>query len=212
MGGNVLALRGMALAEEDLWAHGLKRCAAGGLMIFVGALVVAACGADQTTATSSSSAASSSPTSATAERTCSDGGQDPHQASPDFYQGQYADGLAKQLKQKLSVYDSAVESGDPQQIGTAAGDLYSEVKSDVTMTESSNLFGCYDQAVQTGLQSATDAFATTLDDMACAAANTCSRTQADMPGLLAQAKPQEKTYVEAINAYASRFGGEQIPQ
>ena len=32
-----------------------------------------------------------------------------------------------------------------------------------------------------------------------------------MPGLVAHAKPQERTYIEAINAYAAQFGGEQIP-
>jgi hypothetical protein len=63
-----------------------------------------------------------------------------------------------------------------------------------------------------GLQNATDAFATTLYDLACAGGSKCGKTAAEVSGLVSQAKPQEKTYVEAINAYASQFGGEQVPQ
>jgi hypothetical protein len=32
-----------------------------------------------------------------------------------------------------------------------------------------------------------------------------------IPGLVAQAKPQKKTYIDALNGYTSQFGGEQIP-
>ncbi len=103
--------------------------ASGGLLLVVVALLVAACGAHQTTATSSSAASSILTTTTTSEQTCSNGAQDQDRASPDFYQRQYADGLAKALKQKLSVHDSVVESGsgDPQQIGSAADDLYGDI-------------------------------------------------------------------------------------
>jgi hypothetical protein len=190
-----------------------RRAGSGGLPLVVVALLVAACGAHQTTATSSS-ASSSILTTTTSEQTCSNGAQDQNRVSPDFYQRQYSDGLAKALKQKLSGYDSAVESGDLQQIGSAADDLYGDIYSSVRMAEVPRLFGCYDPRVLAGLHQATADFGATLDDIRSAAANTGSRhwEPADVPKLVAQAKPLEKTYVEAINAFASQFGGEQIPQ
>jgi hypothetical protein len=38
------------------------------------------------------------------------------------------------------------------------------------------------------------------------------KTPADVPGLVKQAEPQEKAYVDALNAYASQFGGQQVPR
>lgn len=73
------------------------------------------------------------------------------------------------------------------------------------------LYGCYDQTVLTRLQNATEAFATTLDALSCAAANMCNRKQTEVPSLVAQAALRERTYVEALDAYAAQFGGEQLP-
>jgi hypothetical protein len=74
------------------------------------------------------------------------------------------------------------------------------------------LFGCYDPSVLKGLENATDAFAPTLDAMSCAGASMCGHTPAEMSGLLAQAKPQEKVFIDAVNVYAAQFGGEQMPK
>lgn len=184
---------------SDLIAEGLRLCGDGG--------------SEQKTSSSSSELSSSSSTATTTARaTCDSRTEAQNDAAPEFYRKQFADGLADNLKQKLSVYDSAVESDDPQQIATAAGDLYSEIEGDVGMTRLPQLFGCYSPAVLNGLQNATDAFAPTLDAMSCAGANACGRTRDELPGLLRQAEPLEKMYVEALNAYAAQFGGEQMAQ
>jgi hypothetical protein len=47
--------------------------------------------------------------------------------------------------------------------------------------------------------------------LSCTGINVCQSDKAEVPGLVAHAKPQERTYIEAINAYAAQFGGEQIP-
>jgi hypothetical protein len=132
-------------------------------------------------------------------------------AQPEFYQQQYAAGLAKQLKDKLSAYDSAVESGDSQHIGDAAYALGTEIRDDARLVNIPRLFGCYDQGTLTRLQNATTTFATMLDGLSCTGINVCQSNKAEVPGLVAQAKPQGRTYVGAINAYAGQFGGEQIP-
>ena len=56
-----------------------------------------------------------------------------------------------------------------------------------------------------GVQQAADALASTLDQISSAAAG-------DLPDLVSQAKPQVKAYIDALNAYASQFGGQQVPQ
>jgi hypothetical protein len=48
--------------------------------------------------------------------------------------------------------------------------------------------------------------------LACAGANMCTKTQAEVPSLVAQARSQERIYIEAINVYAAQFSGMQIPQ
>jgi hypothetical protein len=71
------------------------------------------------------------------------------------------------------------------------------------------LFGWYDQGVLTNLVSATDTFVATLDAINGAAGSIGGKTPADVPSLVAQAKSQKKTYVDALNLYTSQFGGEQ---
>jgi hypothetical protein len=172
------------------------------------AIVVAACSSQQTTTASSTPSAAASTTAA--DDTCDGVGK--NEAWPEVYRDKYAAGVVKALKQTLSVYDSAVESGAPEQIGTAAGALYSDVRTNLGMFKLRRLYGCYDPSVLTGLQNATDAFAPTLDNLACAGENMCGRTPAEVPGLVAQANRQQRIYIEAINVYAAQFGGEQIPQ
>jgi hypothetical protein len=111
--------------------------------------------------------------------------------------------LAKQLKATISTYDSAVQSGDSQQVADAAGALAAEIRADAHLATIPRLYGCYNPKVLAGLQKATDTLATTLDALSCAGVNMCNRNQAEVPRLLPQEKPQERTYVEAINTYAA---------
>lgn len=149
--------------------------------------------------------------SAGADAQCS-GQQAKNPEKADLYQRQYSAAVSGPLRNHLAAYQSAAASDDPQQIGRAANILYGEVETDLMMFGSQTWFGCYDPAVLAGLQQCADAFASTLDDISGAAANFSGKTAADVPALVAQAQPQEKAYIDALNAYARQFGGEQIPQ
>jgi hypothetical protein len=190
--------------------HASNRRAAGGLAIVGITTALTACGSLGTPAGSSSTTRSGVVTTVPGGETCA-GRTGQNDASPDFYRQQYATGLAKQLKDKLSAYDSAVESGNSQHIGDAAYALSTEIRDDARLVKIPRLFGCYDQTVLTRLQNATDAFATTLDTLSCTGVNVCHSDKAEVPRLAARANPNERTYVEAINTYAAQFGGEQLP-
>jgi hypothetical protein len=135
----------------------------------------------------------------------------PNDAAPDFYRQQYEDGLANPLEERLKTYGSAAASGDPRRIGDAAAALDTDIRADARLVNVPRLYGCYDKAILTRLQNATEEFATTLDGLSCAAANMCNRKQTEVPSLVSQALPQERTYIEALDAYAAQFGGEQLP-
>jgi hypothetical protein len=134
-----------------------------------------------------------------------------NQAAPGFYQEQYNPSVAKPLTKDLAIYHSAVTSGDATQIGQAAGTLYSEIASYPTMF-ASGVFGCYSPAVLASLRQATDPLAATYDSINGAAAKLGGKSPSDIPGLASQAKPQEAAFVQALNAYASQFGGQQVLQ
>jgi len=138
------------------------------------------------------------------------GQQGSNPAAPEFYQEQYNPSVARLLTKDLKTYSAAVASGDPQQIGQAAGTLYSEISVDLDMFGTQTLFGCYDPAVLTSLQQSTDTFASTLDSINGAAARASAGRPNNMPSLVSQAKPQETAYFTALNAYASQFGGQQV--
>lgn len=202
-----------ALSGLRWHAYAAHRRAVGGLLIMgfaiLGfAMALTACGSSGTPAGSSSS--SGVVTTVAGGDTC-DGRAGRNEASPEFYQQQYASGLANQLKEKLQNYDSAVDSGDPKRIGDTANALDTEIRADARLVNIPRLFGCYNPRFLTALQSATDAFASTMDTVSCAGVNMCNRKQSEVPELVAQAEPQERTYVAAINAYAAQFGGEQLP-
>ncbi len=129
--------------------------------------------------------------------------------SPGAYQQQYA-GLADRLKDMLGAYDSAIESLDAHPIGDTSGALGTEIRADARLVDVPRLYGCYAPNVQSSLEHATDALAGTLDALSCAGANMCNRKQTEILGLISQARPQERTYIAALNAYAAQFGGEQI--
>jgi hypothetical protein len=139
------------------------------------------------------------------------GQQGPNPAKPESYQQQYSTAVFRPLKNDLRTYQSAAASGDPRKTGRSATALYSEIETDLMMFGTQSWFGCYDPAVLANLQQSANAFASTLDDISGAAASFSGKTPADIPALVAQARPQEKTYIEAMNAYAKQFGGEQIP-
>jgi hypothetical protein len=146
-------------------------------------MTVAACGSSNTNGSAPAATSSQTTLTTNASVPC-DGQQGPNPAMPEFYQEQYSSGLADSLKRDLASYDAAVGSGDPQQTGTAAGTLYSEIKSDGKMLTTQTLFGCYEQAVLTGVATATDTFAPTLDDISSAAAGLGGKTPADVPDSL----------------------------
>jgi hypothetical protein len=141
-----------------------------------------------------------------------DGNAGANPAAREFYQEQYDPSVAKPLTKDLAAYHSAVASGDPKDVGDAAGTLYSKISSDVDMFVTQKLFGCYSPAVLASLQQATNTLASSYDSIDGAAANLGGKTPADVPGLVSHAKPQEKAYIDALNAYASQFGGQRVPQ
>ncbi|MGH3633428.1 MAG: hypothetical protein ACRDTS_04870 [Mycobacterium sp.] len=116
------------------------------------------------------------------------------------------------MTQDLEAYDSAVASGDAQQMGDAAGTVYSDISFLPRMFSTQTPFGCYDPTILANLQQATDSFAPTLDSINAAAAGLGGKTPGDVPGLVSQVQPQEGAYINALNAYASQFGGQQVPQ
>jgi hypothetical protein len=171
-------------------------------------MALAACGSSHTPALSSSSVGVV--TTMAGGDTCQ-GRSAPNDATPDFYRQQYADGLANPLEDRLKTYGLAAFSGDPHRIGDAAAALDTDIRADARLVNVPRLYGCYDRTVLARLQNATETFATTLDALSCAAANMCNRKQTEVPSLAAQAAPEERTYVEALDAYADQFGGEQLP-
>lgn len=188
--------------------HTLNRRAAAGVAVLAIAMALTACGSFRTPASSSSSGGVV--TTIAGGDTCQ-GRAAPNDATPDFYRQPYADGLANPLEDRLKTYGSAASSGDPHRIGNAAAALDTDIRADARLVNVPRLYGCYDQIVLTRLQNATEAFATTLDALSCATADMCNRKQTEVPSLIAQAAPQERTYVEALDAYAAQFGGEQLP-
>lgn len=189
--------------------HASNRRAAAMLAVLGIAVAPTACGSPRSPSSSSSSSAGVVTTIAGGD-TCQ-GRAGPNDATPDSYREQYADGLANPLEERLTTYGSAAVSGDPHRIGDAAAALDTDIRADARLVNVPRLYGCYDPAVLTRLQNATEAFATTLDALSCATANMCNRKQTEVPGLVAQAAPQERTYVEALDAYAAQFQGEQLP-
>jgi hypothetical protein len=129
--------------------------------------------------------------------------------SADFYQNQYSY-VARTIKQDLTTYHSAIESDDPQTIDQAASDLASEIDSDVTQFSTQRFFGCHDSALLNSFEDASGAFAGALWEIDHAARSTSGHTQGEIPSLVQNAKPQERVYIEALNAWSSQFGGEQI--
>jgi hypothetical protein len=198
------------LSGASAQTHASNRRAVGSAVVLGVAMALTACRSSGTPAGSPSTTRSGVVTTIPGGETCK-GRTGQNDAPPEFYQQQYATGLAKQLKDKLSAYDSAVESDDSQHIGDAAYALGTEIRDDARLVNIPRLFGCYDQKVLTRLQNATNTFATTLDGLSCTGPNVCQSNKTEVPRLAAQAKPQERTYVEAINAYAAQFGGEQLP-
>jgi hypothetical protein len=186
--------------------HATIRRTVGGVTILGIATALAACGSSGTPSGSSSSGVI---TTISGNETCA-GRPGQNDGSPDAYRQQYSTGLAKELKSTISTYEAAVQSGDSQQIADAAGALAAEIRADAHLVTIPRLYGCYNPKVLASLQKSTDTLATTLDALSCAGVNMCNRNQAEVPRLLVQEKPQERSYVEAINTYAAQFGGEQL--
>jgi hypothetical protein len=197
------ALSGASRRTHAPWHRLLAALAIAGI-----AMALTACGASNTTGGASSRPAVV--TTVPGNETC-EGRAPQNDASPDFYRQQYADGLANPLKERLKTYESAAESGDAERIGQAAGYLDSDIRADAHLPDNPRLFGCYDRQVLARLHNTTETFATTLDALSCAGDNKCNRKQAEVPGLVAQAGPQERAAIEAFNAYAAQFAAKKLP-
>jgi hypothetical protein len=188
--------------------HVSARPASRGLAVLgIAMALTTACGSSGTPAGSSTSRPGVV-TTLPGNLTCK-GGAPPNDASPDFYRQQYAE-LVNPLKERLKTYDAAAESGDARSIGLAAAALDTDIRADAGLVNIPRLYGCYDQKVLARLQNATEAFATTLDALSCASDNRCNRKQTEVPGLVAQASPQERATIGAFNAYAAQLGGEEL--
>lgn len=194
------------MSEVSSRTHASKRRAVGILAVLGVATVLAACGSSGTPSGSSSSGVI---TTISGNETCA-GRSGQNDGSPDSYRQQYAGGMAKQLRAAITTYETAVQSGDSQQIADSSGALAAEIRADARLANIPRLYGCYNTKVLASLQKATDTLAGTLDALSCAGVNMCNKNQAEVPHLLVQEKPQERTYVEAVNTYAAQFGGEQL--
>ena len=198
------ALSGVSSQMQTSHAHVLS-----GLAVLGVVLAVTACSSSGTPAGSSTSRPGVVTTLPGGE-TCK-GRVSPNVESPDFYRQHYANDLASPLKERLKTYDSAVVSGDTQRIGQAADVLGTEIRADAKLVDSPRVYGCYDQQALTHLQNAAVSFADALDAMSCASADMCGKKQTEVPGIVAQAAPQERAALDAFNAYAAQFGGEKLP-
>jgi hypothetical protein len=136
----------------------------------------------------------------------------PNPAAPEFYKDQYNAFVAEPLTKDLATFRDAVPSRDPRQIGPAAGTLRSDISPYNTMFGTQTLFGCYSPAVLASLQQASDTLAPTFNAIVSAAANRDGKSPSDITGFVSRAMPQEMGYIQALNAYASQFGGQQVPQ
>lgn len=183
----------------------------GGLAAVGFAMILTACSSSGTPSATSSFGQSGVVTTLPGVETC-ETRTGPNDAPPEVYRQQYATGLAKQLKDRLDAYDSAVDSGDSQRIGESAALLAGEVRADAKLvTDFPRLYGCYDRGVLADVRRAAEAFGSQLDGMSCAGADICKKVHAEIPNLVGRAKPQQRAFVVAINTYAAQFGGEQLP-
>jgi hypothetical protein len=105
----------------------------------------------------------------------------PNPAAPEFYQEQYNSAVAKPLTKDLATYHRATASGDHEEIGEAAGTLYSEISSNVNMFVTQKLFGCYSPAILASLQQTTNTLTTTYDSINGAAAGLGGKTSGSTP-------------------------------
>ena len=132
----------------------------------------------------------------------------PNPAAPDSYQVQYNTSVAEPLTKDLATFRDAVPSNDPNQIEPAARTLSDEISSNSMMFGTQTSFGCYNHAALERLQTPTDALTRTLR----AAANRGGKPPSDMFNCVTQARRLLWPYIDALNAYASQFGGQQVPQ
>ena len=136
----------------------------------------------------------------------------PNPAAPEFYKGRYDARVAEPLTRDLATLRDAVPGRDPRAIGPAAAKLHTDISSYQPMLGTQTSFGCYSPAVLASLQQATDALAPTLNTIVRAAAKSDDKTPSDITGFVSRAMPQEMSYIQALNAYAAQFGGQQVPQ
>ena len=139
------------------------------------------------------------------------GQDDPNPAAPDAYQGLYDTYFAKPLAQGLKAFNTATSSGDTEQLGQAAGQLYNQISTAPMMYGTQSPFGCYDPATLATLQQTANTFAGSLEGISAAATSLEGKTPTDVPRLVAKAKPQETAYINALNAYSAQFGGQPLP-
>jgi len=140
------------------------------------------------------------------------GSDGPNPLGQPVYQLRYDSTVAKPLIQNIKIFNAAISTAEPARIGAAAGLLSSQVVTAPMMYGTQSPFGCYSAATLTTLQQATTAFASSLDGIRGAAASLDGRTPDDVATLLVAANSQESGYIDAVNAYAAQFGGQQVPK
>jgi hypothetical protein len=140
------------------------------------------------------------------------GSDGPNPLGQPVYQLRYDSTVAKPLIQNMKFFNAAISTAEPARIGAAAGLLSSQVATAPMMFGTQSPFGCYSAAVLTTLQQATSAFASSLDGISGAAASLDGRTPSDVATLVVAANSQESAYIDAVNAYAAQFGGQQVPK
>lgn len=131
---------------------------------------------------------------------------------PEFYQRQYnlsiADGVIKDLK----AYHTAIEIGDGEQISDAAASLENGTRTYPELFSTQRYFGCYDQSILENLRGVGYAYGDALTQIFSADPSWGgSGSTADLLNLVTQAKPRERAYINALNAYANQFGGKLVP-
>jgi len=144
---------------------------------------------------------------AEADVTCDDHAA-PNPAAPNFYREQYNTLVAEPLTKDLATFRDAAPSNDPNQIEPAAGTLSDEISRESVRFGAQTSFGCYSHAVLERLQTPTDALTRILR----ATADPGGKPPSDMFNCVTQARRLLWAYIDALNAYASQFGGQQVPQ
>src|SRR5690625_2738357 len=140
------------------------------------------------------------------------GSQGPNPAMPEVYQRQYNGSIADSVIEDLTAYHAAIEIGDNEKIIDAATSLENGTRTYPMLLREQTYFGCYSQSVLENLREVGYSYGDTLTQIFNAAPSSgAGSSSVDLSNLVAQAKPRERAYINALNAYADQFGGKHVP-